>query len=31
MIDLAVDNVLAFVDGKPLLTPVPELRELTAK
>jgi lactate dehydrogenase-like 2-hydroxyacid dehydrogenase len=24
MVDLAVDNVLAFVDGKPLLTPVPE-------
>lgn len=24
MVDLAVDNVLAFVEGKPLLTPVPE-------
>ena len=26
MVDLAVDNVLAFVEGRPLLTPVPEMR-----
>lgn len=31
MVDLAVDNVLAFVDGNPLLTPVPESLDSTAK
>lgn len=31
MVDLAVDNVIAFVDGKPLLTPVPEYRDSSSK
>jgi lactate dehydrogenase-like 2-hydroxyacid dehydrogenase len=31
MVDLAVDNVLAFLDGKPLPAPVPELDGRTIK